>query len=364
MRFHAPSASVCVQALFGIWSLAVLGLGATQAEELRSRRQPMGATYEPTFRPPSGVPFSTTGPETEPDAEDYPHIFSTDVWNPNRFWYTERPNLLNQDVPDEWDGTKVINTDRPDFTDVATVVGPGVTQIESGYSFRRRSDAFTVNSLQTVPEILLRYGTSETFEWRIKWDLGYTNLHFEDRVASQATTLSGFSDVQLGFKWMMIAQDDWRPLQTIVTRLTVPTGSSEYSAHTAQPGFTYIYNWQVRRWWFFRGSSGVDWLTKAGPTFIGIPNAAPQLGIDRDYVVQGHQSVSSYMQISKRFGYYAEWFMLYRTATPDTRPDHYHNYGLYFYITPNFQLDIRIGERIGNGRVHEMFTGAGVSARF
>src|SRR5690242_2549626 len=36
-----------------------------------------------------GHPYSTAGRETEPGMEDYPHIFSTDVWDPNRFWYTE-----------------------------------------------------------------------------------------------------------------------------------------------------------------------------------------------------------------------------------------------------------------------------------
>ena len=81
------------------------------------------------------MPSSTAGPESEPGMEEYTHIFSTDVWDEDRFWYTNRPNILNMPVSDNWDAMKLINTDRPDFTDVATVVGKGVTQIETGYTF-------------------------------------------------------------------------------------------------------------------------------------------------------------------------------------------------------------------------------------
>ncbi|HEX4147674.1 MAG TPA: hypothetical protein VHY20_01745, partial [Pirellulales bacterium] len=39
-----------------------------------------------------GTSSSTAGPESEPGREEYVHIRSTDVWDSNRFWYTNRPN--------------------------------------------------------------------------------------------------------------------------------------------------------------------------------------------------------------------------------------------------------------------------------
>lgn len=304
--------------------------------------------------------FSTSGPEVRGDAETYPHIFSTDVRNPNRFWYTERANILQRRVPDNWDAMKLINTDRPDFTDVATVVGKGVTQWETGYFWDRREDGFVRREKQFGPNALVRLGMSDHFEWRIKW-LGGFGQSTIDHATGIEGWQGGYSDVELGFKRILIEQNDWVPLQTIVTRLSVPMGSSRASANAVQPGLTYVYNWQVRRWWFFRGASGVDWLRD--PLLDFDPNFPGVLTLHRDSYVQGHQSISSYVQICKKIGMFTEWFMFYRGQTVDTRPDHYHNYGLYLYATPNFQFDMRIGWRIGN-RVDETFTACGVSWRY
>jgi hypothetical protein len=311
-----------------------------------------------------GMPFSTTGPEVEAAREDYPHIFSTDVWDTNDFWYTERPNILNQTVSKEWDAVKIINTDRPDFTDVATVVGKGVLQIETGYTFHYHTDGQIRTTNNTAPESLFRYGTSDRFEWRMKWT-GYSTANSDDVATGARIVQQGYSDMVLGFKWIAIPQDDWRPLQTIVTRMTVPFGSQGFSSNTVLPGATYIYNWQVRRWWFIRGSSGFDYLRTAG---VGI-QTDPLTGVQsiastgHDSSIQGHQTVSSYFQISQRLGMFAEVYMLYHHGAAVDRPDYFHDYGLYAYITPNFQLDARIGQRLDH-EVGEWFTGAGVSGRF
>lgn len=304
--------------------------------------------------------WSTAGRETAPGSEEYPHIFSTDVWDPNRFFYTKRPNILNMPTDDNWDAMKIINTDRPDFTDVATVVGKSVTQVETGWSYRYHTDPSQTYARNTVPEALIRYGTSDRFEWRIKTNLGYTNTRYTDVASGQSQNVEGMSDLTLGFKYILFDQDDWMPLQTIVTRMDVPTGNSPYSAQTVQPGFSYIYNWQVRKWWFFRGSSGCDWLNTPNPVF-GLPGQGI-IDYQRGYNVLGSQSISSYFQIAPRLGMYVEWFMFYHKGLSDNRPDHFHNYGWYYYITPNLQLDARIGWRVG-GTVDEYFTGAGLSFR-
>lgn len=312
-----------------------------------------------------GMPYSTSGPSS---TEEYTHIFSTDVWDPNRFFYTNRPNMLNQRVSDEWDAMKLINTDRPDFTDVATVVGRGVTQIETGYTFSDYYNRVSRIESNSVPESLIRYGTSERFEWRMKWQ-GYLDTHTSDIATGTGLTQQGLSDLQLGFKWIALEQENWRPLQTIVTRMLVPMGSSNFSGNTVQPGFSYIYSWQVRKWWFIRGSNGVDWFTSPlaslspGGAVAGATPTTYNFTIQRDSYVQGFQSISSYMQISQRVGTFAEWYVLFRHGTTDDRPQHFHDYGLYFYLDPNFQLDVRIGQQISHD-VNNWFTGAGVSARF
>jgi len=363
----------------GLLACAITGAGSaadctaitTEADEtpILSRTEAIFASQESAFSEEAivtpGHPYSTAGSETEPGLEDYPHIFSTDVWNPQRFWYTERPNILNQSASGDWDAMKIINTDRPDFTDVASVVGKGVLQVETGYSYRERSEFGQDVILQTVPEALLRWGTTDHFEWRLKWDLGYTNATIYDRATNSSTHIDGVSDISAGFKWAFVDQDDWVPMQTIVGRLVLPTGSKDFSGNTVQPGIIYIYNWQVRRWWFIRGATGVDWLTESftvfnNPDYTGGP---VDINVQRDYRVRWSQSISSYMQISKRVGMFAEWFALYRQQAANNAPDNYYDFGLYYYVTPNFQLDARIGQRINgvDGDTGEYFSGFGVS---
>lgn len=134
-------------------------------------------------------------------------------------------------------------------------------------------------------------------------------------------------------------------------------------ADTVQPGVSYIYNWQIRKWWFFRGSTGVDWLNHAGPIFVTAGTPSSSLSINRDYQVQTFQSFSSYFQISRRWGMFAEWFVLMHAKSADNQPDNYHDYGFYYYLSPNLQLDLRVGQRLGSADINEYFTGAGISFR-
>ena len=55
--------------------------------------------------------------------------------------------------------------------------------------------------------------------------------------------------------------------------------------------------------------------------------------------------------------------MCFSFNSADNRAQHYADTGLFLYVTPNVQLDVRIGERISH-RVDGMFTGAGLSVRF
>jgi hypothetical protein len=217
----------------------------------------------------------------------------------------------------------------------------------------------------SVPESLLRYGTSDRFEWRMKW-LGYIDTRTTDNTVNQAINQQGLSDLTLGFKWIAFQQENWRPLQTVVVRMGVPMGSTNFSANTIQPGISYIYNWQVRKWWFTRGSTGVDWIRtqdlNANPATTN-PMLPAYFTLSPDSSVQGFQSWSNYFQISQRVGMFAEYYVVFHKGAADNRPANFHDYGWYIYASPNLQFDIRVGQRLEHS-VSEFFTGAGVSTRF
>ena len=79
----------------------------------------------------STVNFPVTNPR------EYNRIRSLDNDDPESFGYMQRPNLFNIQVPDEWDFTNLINTDRLDFTDTPVSVGKGGTILETGFTFTR-----------------------------------------------------------------------------------------------------------------------------------------------------------------------------------------------------------------------------------
>lgn len=57
---------------------------------------------------------------------EYLRVTSLDDDRPGSFFYTQRPNIFNIPVEDEWDWYNLINTDRPDFTDTPFSVGEGI----------------------------------------------------------------------------------------------------------------------------------------------------------------------------------------------------------------------------------------------
>ncbi len=294
----------------------------------------------------------------------YEHIHSTDVWRPGSLWHTDRQSVVDDQAPAEWNPLTLINTDRPDYTDVATVVGDGVVQIETGFSqLRKRTDAQRVVT-DSAPNALFRIGHGDRFEYRVKVR-GQVRTEVDDFAVGERGVAQGFGDVELGCKWVMGEQRDWLPMQTLVLRAQVPTGEDDVSANRVEPGLSYIYNWQIRRWWFFRGASGFDFANQPAYTLLAasVPGGAPTLQVENDRYLEWSQAFSSYMQVSKRLGMFAEWFMFKRHGSQDDHSDHIHNYGVYVYLTPNMQIDGRIGWRIGD-HLEEALYGAGFSVRF
>jgi hypothetical protein len=315
----------------------------------------------------AAVPASRVRQEPSPQSKpSYAHLSCTDVSDPSSFWWTDRENMIGEEIEKEWDPLKLINTDRPDFTDVAAVVGNGVVQIESGYLRWHRKDEEIDKVTESVPNVLVRIGHGDRFEYRVKWR-GYIRSEVTDVPTNIHGVEEGLSDVEVGFKWVVAEQEDLFPMQTVVTRLQLPVGSSEMTANQGEPGISYIINWQARRWWFFRINLGIDRLHQPTYNFVRTGGGAPvqptQIEVGHDTWTEISQSFSSYMQISKRLGMFAEWFAFSRHSSDDDHADHFHNYGLYYYVTPDMQLDVRAGWRLGD-HAEESFTAAGFSMRF
>ena len=298
------------------------------------------------------------------DPAEFPRIKALDVHSPGSLWDNLRPNLFDVPVEDEWDFYNLVNTDRPDFTDATYSVGQGVTIIESGYTFRRNHSSDLHIDRRQLPETLVRVGLTDEFEIRLKWN-GYVMTDITDVTTGLRTSSFGGDDLQLGFKYEILQQDDWRPMVTFVGGTTVPSGTRGISADQMQPFGNVVLGWGFRRWLYLKASTGVDFVKSNDITRViaGSLQVGP-VGLGAaDNSSQWHQSVSLLYQATQRVGGFVEWFSFFSNNSSDNRASHYIDTGLYIYLTPNTQLDVRIGERLSD-RVDSLFTGAGFSVRF
>lgn len=298
------------------------------------------------------------------DPADFPRIRAFDVDDRESLWDNMRPNLIGEAIPDEWDFSNLINTDRPDFTDATFSAGKGVTIIESGYTFRKSSSDDLSVTRRQLPEVLTRIGITDEFEIRLKWN-GYVMTDIADSSTGLSTSNFGGDDLQLGFKYEILQQHDWRPMVTFVGTGVLPTGTNGVSANAVQPSANVVYGWGFRRWLYLKMSTGADFVKSRDATRIidGSVAEGPLSLLAEDTSTQWHQSASLLTQISKRIGSFVEWFSFFSDNAADNRATHFVDAGLFIYATPNIQLDVRIGGRLSN-RTDTVFTGAGFSVRF
>jgi hypothetical protein len=300
------------------------------------------------------------------DPLDYPRVPALDCGDPDSLFYTYRPNLLGIEVPDEWDFYNLINTDRPDFTDATYSVGRGVTIIETGYTYRRATDIASQSeqSRRSLPEALVRYGLTDEFEVRMKWN-GYVMSDLSDFATGLHTQLFGTDDLVTSIKYEVWQQNGALPMLTFLTGSTLPSGTNGISSNQVQPFVNLVAGWGFRRWLYLKVSTGIDWQKTSVSTLIGGGSEpiAPLVVFLRDNIKVYHFSSSLLYQASPRVGGFVEFFGFAQSGGADNRAAVYFDTGLYLYATTNVQFDVRYGVRLSE-RVDELFTGAGLSVRY
>ncbi len=256
---------------------------------------------------------------------------------------------------DDSDGP--INTDRPTFTPANTVVPKGRLQFESGWTFNAERTSQTHATVYDLPELAARYGLTDRVEFRMFWS-GET--YTDERVPRRRPlrSIDGPGDTEVGFKWQVFPGDEkrkWIPTTALITSIIAPTGgSSPYSSETVEPYVNLIYGWNLTEKLTFSGSTGY-----LGIRAQGAPNLLPR----SDNYQRWHQSLVAFYALGERTTLFYEWYTLMYTNAPDNRPLTYMDSGLLYRLTPNMQVDIRLGFGL-TGRPDDFFTGTGFSVRF
>jgi outer membrane putative beta-barrel porin/alpha-amylase len=249
-----------------------------------------------------------------------------------------------REEPSDPNEEKKFELDRPDFIEASSTIGCGRLAIEGGYTYNFNNDAGVQTITHSYPETLFRIGMlAEWFELRISQNFATEQI----RDSGTTSRASGAEDLYLGIKLGMTQQAEWLPESALILQMTVPTGASKFTADKVLPGLNYVYSWQLTEVWDMAGSTAAN---------------------------RAVESVSSdYLEIAQAwaFGYavaddaraYVEWYGLLPHGASDVNPQYYGDIGLSWFLTPNLEVDVRMGIGL-NEAADDYFTGAGGGVRF
>ena len=237
-----------------------------------------------------------------------------------------------------------LDADRPHFPEASTTVGKGRAILESGYTFTQKGDSFLSHS---GPEALLRVGMfADWFEFRV----GQNFLRQRQTVAGATTTASGAQDLYLGVKLGLTEQIGWLPATVVIPQMTVPTGSGEVTARKVLPGVNVDFGWEVVKDVF-----NIELL-------IANNFVQDDLGTSSHHELA--TGLTAAFQLTKKLEFFAEWDAFYPTGgLGSAAPRNYAVAGLVYFVTPDFQLDMRAGVGLDHAS-NDFLAGVGFAARY
>jgi hypothetical protein len=222
-------------------------------------------------------------------------------------------------------------TDRPDFTESAVTVPAGLRQLEGGYTFARSGEVDT----HALGELLLRIGLSRRLEFR-----GELNSHVWQRTPEASA--SEFDDPGIGVKLAIANPEYGATLLGATSALIVGTSVPVERSGSLQPEAKLLLAWDLSE----------------SASFSSNLNAA-RLRDEIGGYWETSASASLGLTLAERVGMYLE---AYGFAAAGREDPAYLNGGVTLLLSPEVQLDLRVGARTDRG--NERFFGVGLAHRW
>lgn len=231
-----------------------------------------------------------------------------------------------------------LNADRPGFTTGTAVVGHGVFQFESGFSFGREGDGAHVFS---APSPLIRIGVGDRFEMRFQSE-GYLSTTGDN--ANGGVRRSGLSDSAAGVKWRLWDEKRLLPALAIVPSLSLPIGHRWFTSAGYDPSLELDWSKGLPQGFALGASVRVSSVT----------------GGDRRWVERAISVAASRRLLAGLSGY-AEIGGVH-SSDPSLGPARVVNGGVVRSLGKNIQVDIEAGRGL-TGAGPKYFFAAGLVVR-
>ena len=228
-------------------------------------------------------------------------------------------------------------TDRPDFTESSVTVAPGRFQFELGYTFSQKGE----EDEHDFGELLVRLGILPWLEGRFAFN-SFVLLR------QPGEDGDGINDFTVAMKARLLSPDDGAsravPHVALLLGAELPIGGDDIGTDVVVPGVKLAAAWKLGR----RASlsSNVGWARPSD---------------DQGRYGVGLASLALGYSLSEPLGAFVEWYGLF-PGERDGGSEHYVNGGLALLLSPNAQVDWRIGAGLQDPDPN-WFTGAGFSFR-
>lgn len=243
-----------------------------------------------------------------------------------------------------------IVTDRPDQTESAMTVSPGLVQFEAGLSFTHDADAVGRLRRFTVPATLVRVGLLDRLEARLGF-AGWQRV--EQGAPGNGATQQGIADLDVGFKLRLAQERGAAPQVAVIASATLPTGQSGFSSERVDPTLLLAASNTLSERVSLGYNVGAQWST----VDVGAADGRPVL----ETAVRALYTLAFGLAVAERVGVFAEAFGELDLDRGGSNPVALDG-GVTVSLRDNLQLDLSAGIGL-NEAADDWFLGGGVAIR-
>jgi hypothetical protein len=226
-----------------------------------------------------------------------------------------------------------LGTDRDAFTPSTHCVAPGTVLAEGSYVF---IDNLTGLPTNNYPELLVRIGATERFEWRFGVNYGVGSQgNVVTSVEVGEGTLDGStlyeSSLLYGFKLGLSDQAGWLPESCFIMEGSTPTFGDSFGT---VPVATLVAGWELAARFPWQGAE--PWRLD------GAIRYAYSEGLE-SWFSRWTPSAVLRMPVSERFEVHAEWFGSFTDGLADNTNQPFFSPGFHILLTKNLEVGLRVG---------------------